>query len=191
MYFSCEKNCGLYLTLHELKKLPSSELSYSEIQNRVAQLDTEFHQFQQQLSLSSSERVQQRREVKGKVGEREMDASLHDEVMRGKDEIARLQQEVADSRDALRRFMEEGREEKQLGERVVREQENVVSQLHRQVVEQAEENVRAMTGLRNTVREQAENHAMELQQVRQDLEGYHASLGRSKLKGDSSHIASR
>lgn len=162
--FTCEPNCGLYLTMHELKQLPLNELSYSELQNRITQLDTEFRQHLSTISFA---------------GEKGQDAELleheREAVATLRDEVAGLQEEVRGLQEQVRRMQGEGREERQLWER---QQQEHVSQLRTQLEEQA----RDMAELRSMVRAQAGNHMTELQRVMTDLEGYRHQVQEEQTK---------
>ena len=51
-YFTCEENCGLFLTLDKMKQPPSDKAMSVDLQDRVSQLEREQRQKTQQLSRS-------------------------------------------------------------------------------------------------------------------------------------------
>ena len=146
-YFTCNKNCGLFLTLDKMKKPPSDEAMSVDLQDRVSQLERELRQKTQQLSRSE----ERQRILQGEVREKEdRVAILQGEVREKEDRVAILQGEVREK---------EGRVAILQGE--VREKQVALSGLRDQLTGQNEHHV---TELRQ-VRQEAEQN---LQQFREE-----------------------
>ena len=90
-YFTCNENCGLILTLDEMKQPHSDEAMSVDLQDHVSQLERELRQKTQQLSRSE----ERQRILQGEVREKEdRVAILQGEVREKEDRVAILQGEV-------------------------------------------------------------------------------------------------
>ena len=97
-YFTCNKKCGLFLTLNKMKQQPSDEDMSVELIVRVSQLESELRQKTQQLSRSE----ERQRILQGEVREKEgRVAILQGEVREKEGRVAILQEEVREKEVAL------------------------------------------------------------------------------------------
>ena len=150
-YFTCNKNCGLFITLDKMKKPPSDEAMSVDLQDRVSKLERELRQKTQRLSRCEERQIILQGEVREKEGRV---AILQGEVREKEDRVAILQGEVREK---------EGRVAILQGE--VREKEAALSGLRDQLTGQ---NERHVTELRQ-VRQEAEQNLQEEQVQRQHL----------------------
>ena len=127
LYFTCNKNCGLFLTLDKMKQPPSDETISVNLQDRVSQLERELRQKTQQLSRSE----ERQRILQGEVREKEdRVAILQGEVREKEGRVAILQGEVREKEAGL----------SGLHDQLTGQNERHVTEL-RQVRQEAEQNL--------------------------------------------------
>ena len=174
-YFTCDKGCGLFLSLDKIKQPPPiSPTSSGESQDCVSQLERELREKTQETHHLQQQLRQEREQVNRLQGEvRRKDQEVREEretVVRLQEEVRRKDQEVREERETVVRLQGEVRRKDQEVRRKDEELQQTVTRFEDQLRGQRERLVIELQHMKNES-EQYQRQFREEQVQRQELAG--------------------